>query len=97
MVQRLIINEPMIDSKTGSRGVGYSPNGGLSFIVQENSNGRVYHQGNDDVKISQLVFDCLKLKSPNGTVFTLSVDDKGKLKAMKENDNNGDQEQATHS
>ncbi|MCZ3668012.1 hypothetical protein L2724_06925 [Limosilactobacillus vaginalis] len=94
---RLIVNEPMFDSKTGKRGVGYSPDGGLSFIVQEDSNGRVFHQGNDDIKISQLIFDSLKMKSPNGTVFTLSVDDEGKLTTVKENNSDGDQEQTTHS
>ena len=82
--QRAIIDEPMYDSKTGEYGKGYSPDNGLTRIVQEGTDGRHYHQDTDAGRISELVFDSFKLKSPNGTIWKLSIDDDGNLIKEKE-------------
>ena len=82
--QRAIIDEPMYDSKTGDYGKGYSPDNGKTLIVQEGADGRHYHQDTDPARISELVFDSFKLKSPNGTVWKVSIDDEGNLIKEKE-------------
>lgn len=82
--QRAIIDEPMYDSKTGEYGKGYSPDNGKTLIVQEGPDGRYYHQETDPERISELVFDSFKLKSPNGTIWKLSIDDEGNLIKEKE-------------
>lgn len=82
--QRAIIDEPMYDSKTGEYGKGYSPDNGMTRIVQEGANGRHYHQDTDAGRISKLVFDSFKLKSPNGTIWKVSIDDEGNLVKEKE-------------
>lgn len=82
--QRAIIDEPMYDSKTGEYGKGYSPDNGKTLIVQEGPDGRHYHQETDPERISKLVFDSFKLKSPNGTIWKLSIDDEGNLIKEKE-------------
>ena len=82
--QRGIIDEPMYDSKTGEYGKGYSPDNGKTLIVQEGPDGRHYHQETDPERISELVFDSFKLKSPNGTIWKLSIDDEGNLIKEKE-------------
>lgn len=79
--QRVIIDEPMIDSKTKKYGKGYSPDGGQTFIVQEGTDGRHYHQETDAGRISQLVFDSLLLKSANGKLYELTIDSEGTLQA----------------
>lgn len=89
--QRAIIDEPMYDSKTGEYGKGYSPDNGKTLIVQEGPDGRHYHQETDPDRISELVFDSFKLKSPSGRLFYLSVSDDGKpvfTKVKKEDDSN---------
>ena len=82
--QRAIIDEPMYDSKTGEYGKGYSPDNGKTLIVQEGPDGRHYHQETDPNRISELVFDSFKLKSPNGTIWKLSIGDEGNLIKEKE-------------
>lgn len=82
--QRAIIDEPMYDSKTREYGKGYSPDNGVTRIVQEGTDGRHYHQDTDAGRISELVFDSFKLKSPNGTVWKVSIDDEGNLAKGKE-------------
>lgn len=84
ILTRPIIDEPMYDSKTGEYGKGYSPDNGKTLIVQEGPDGRHYHQETDPVRISELVFDSFKLKSPNGTVWKVSIDDEGNLSKEKE-------------
>lgn len=82
--QRAIIDEPMYDSKTGEYGKGYSPDNGKTLIIQEGVNGRHYHQDTDAGRISELVFDSFKLKSPDGTVWIVSIDNEGNLSKEKE-------------
>ena len=82
--QRAIIDEPMYDSKTGEYGKGYSPDNGKTLIVQEGPDGRHYHQETDPDRISELVFNSFKLKSPNGTIWKISIDDEGNLIKEKE-------------
>ena len=84
ILQRAIIDEPMYDSKTGEYGKGYSPDNGKTLIVQEGPDGRHYHQETDPNRISELVFDSFKLKSPNGTIWKMSIDDEGNLIKEKE-------------
>lgn len=84
LVQRAVINELMFDSKTGEFGKGYSPDYGQTFIVQEGTDGRHFHQDTDAGRISELVFDSFKLKSPNGTIWKVSIDDDGNLIKEKE-------------
>lgn len=82
--QRAIIDEPMYDSKTGEYGKGYSPDNGKTRIIQEGVDGRHYHQDTDAGRISELVFDGFKLKSPNGTVWKVTIDNEGNLSKEKE-------------
>lgn len=84
LVQRAVINEPMFDSKTGEFGKGYSPDYGQTFIVQEGTDGRHYHQETDAGRIGELVFNSFKLKSPNETIWKISIDDEGNLIKEKE-------------
>ncbi|KAF5440753.1 hypothetical protein HFC69_00420 [Pediococcus sp. EKM202D] len=75
-----------IDS-TGLRGgnaLGYSTNG-TDFYSVITPFGIIFRD-NDAERISKLMMNKLKLQSPNGTVFILSVNDDGELKAMKESD-----------
>ncbi|WP_278589478.1 hypothetical protein [Limosilactobacillus pontis] len=82
--QRAIIDEPMYDSETGEYGKGYSPDNGKTRIIQEGVDGRHYHQDTDAGRISELVFDSFKLKSPDGTVWIVSIDNEGNLSKEKE-------------
>ena len=81
--QRAIIDEPMYDSKTGEYGKGYSPDNGKTRIIQEGVDGRHYYQDTDAGRISELVFDSFKLKSPDGTVWIVSIDNEGNLSKEK--------------
>lgn len=94
--QRAIIDEPMYDSKTGEYGKGYSPDNGVTRVVQEGTDGRHYHQDTDAGRISELVFDSLQFRSANGSIYVLSIDDDGKL-VIDGDDNNGDQGSTAHS
>ena len=69
LVQRAVINEPMFDSKTGEFGKGYSPDYGQTFIVQEGTDGRHYHQETDAGRISELIFDKLIFEKGQGNTF----------------------------
>lgn len=84
ILQRAIIDEPMYDSKTGEYGKGYSPDNGKTRIIQEGVDGRHYHQDTDAGRISELVFNSFKLKSPNGTVWKVTINDEGNLSKEKE-------------
>ena len=83
LVQRAVINEPMFDSKTGEFGKGYSPDYGQTFIVQEGTDGRHYHQETDAGRIGELIFDKLIFRSNDGTLWELSVSNDGKPQAKK--------------
>ncbi|KRN58784.1 hypothetical protein [Limosilactobacillus secaliphilus] len=71
ITKRVIIDVPMYDNKTGEYGIGYSPDNGKTRIVQEGTEGRHYHQETDADRISELVFDGFKIKSPNGTIWKI--------------------------
>ncbi|MBC6909746.1 hypothetical protein DT304_00140 [Lactobacillus reuteri] len=83
LVQRAVINEPMFDSKTGEFGKGYSPDYGQTFIVQEGTDGRHYHQETDAGRIGELIFDKLIFRSDDGTLWELSVNNDGKPQTKK--------------
>ena len=83
LVQRAIINEPMFDSKTGEFGKGYSPDYGQTFIVQEGTDGRHFHQETDAGRISELIFNKLIFRSDDGTLWELSVNNDGKPQTKK--------------
>lgn len=83
LVQRAVINEPMFDSKTGEFGKGYSPDYGQTFIVQEGTDGRHYHQETDAGRIGELIFDKLIFSSDDGTLWELSVNNDGKPQTKK--------------
>ena len=83
LVQRAVINEPMFDSKTGEFGKGYSPDYGQTFIVQEGTDGRHFHQETDAGRISELIFDKLIFRSDDGTLWELSVNNDGKPQTKK--------------
>lgn len=83
LVQRAVINEPMFDSKTGEFGKGYSPDYGQTFIVQEGTDGRHYHQETDAGRIGELIFDKLIFRSDDGTLWKLSVNNDGKPQTKK--------------
>lgn len=77
--QRAIIDEPMYDSKTGEYGKGYSPDYGRTFIVQEGTDGRRYHQETDAGRISELVFNKFILKAEGGGLWQVFVNNDGEL------------------
>lgn len=83
LVQRAVINEPMFDSKTGEFGKGYSPDYGQTFIVQEGTDGRHFHQETDAGRISELIFDKFIFRSADGTLWELSVSNDGKPQIKK--------------
>lgn len=83
IVQRAIVNEPMFDSKTGEFGKGYSPDYGQTFIVQEGTDGRHFHQETDAGRISELIFDKFIFRSADGTLWELSVSNDGKPQIKK--------------
>ena len=83
LVQRAVINEPMFDSKTGEFGKGYSPDYGQTFIVQEGTDGRHYHQETDAGRIGELIFNKLIFRSDDGTLWELSVNNDGKPQTKK--------------
>ena len=83
LVQRAVINEPMFDSKTGEFGKGYSPDYGQTFIVQEGTDGRHFHQETDAGRISELIFDKFIFRSADGTLWELSVSNDGKPQTKK--------------
>lgn len=83
LVQRAVINESMFDSKTGEFGKGYSPDYGQTFIVQEGTDGRHFHQETDAVRISELIFDKFIFRSADGTLWELSVSNDGKPQTNK--------------
>lgn len=83
IVQRAIVNEPMFDSKTGEFGKGYSPDYGQTFIVQEGTDGRHFHQETDAGRISELIFDKFIFRSADGTLWELSVSNDGKPQTKK--------------
>ena len=83
---RLIINELMIDSETGIIGRGYSPDNGKTRHVKQSIKGNLYDD--DDAKkllplLNKRAVSEIRLRSPNGTVFLLSIDDDGKLAIRK--------------
>ena len=73
----------MYDSKTREYGKGYSPDNGVTRIVQEGTDGRHYHQETDAGRISELAFDKLILKAGNGGLWQLSISDDGQLQTKK--------------
>lgn len=77
--QRAIIEEPMYDSKTGEYGKGYSPDNGVTRIVQEGTDGRHYHQETDAGRISELVFDKFIMKAGSGGLWQVFVNNDGEL------------------
>ena len=77
-----IVNQEGYDTETGQWGVGYSPDNGKNFYVQENMYGRKY-RSNDAIRIGNLVFDQIKLRSPNKAVFSFTVSDDGELQITK--------------
>lgn len=83
IVQRAVIDEPMFDSKTGEFGKGYSPDFGQTFIVQEGTDGRHFHQETDAGRISELIFDKFIFRSADGTLWELSVSNDGKPQTKK--------------
>ncbi len=83
LVQRAVINEPMFDSKTGEFGKGYSPDYGQTFIVQEGTDGRHYHQETDASRISELVFDKFLMKADDGGIWEVTISNDGKLQTKK--------------
>lgn len=83
VTQRAIIDEPMYDSVTGEYGKGYSPDNGKTFHVTNNTKGRVF-EDSDAQKISDLVFDKLKMRSADGSIFEVTIGDDGKLNSKKE-------------
>lgn len=46
--KRFIVDEPGYDTETGIKGLGYSPDSGQNFYVQETTEGRVYRQTDGD-------------------------------------------------
>lgn len=71
----------------GGTSLGYSTNGD-NFYAVVTPFGMVFRDA-DANRMSKLLMNKLKLQSPNGTVFSLSISDDGELKAIKENEGKG--------
>lgn len=83
----MIVGEVGIDTETGIWGRGYSPDNGKTFYVTDTTIGRKYRASDVD-RLSPLIeqkpFDTLRLRSPNGTVYAVTVEDNGNLITKKD-------------
>lgn len=68
----------------GGEALGYSTNG-IDFYSVITPFGIIFRDVDAD-RMSKLMTNKLKLQSPNGTVFNLTVTDEGELKAVKDGD-----------
>ena len=83
----VFILQPYID-ENGLQWLSCSPDNGQTVYKEYGPEGKIYRQHDADM-IQQLTFDKLKLKSPDGTSFYLSVSNDGQpvfTKAEKEDD-----------
>ena len=83
----VFILQPYID-ENGLQWLSCSPDNGQTVYKEYGPEGKIYRQHDADM-IQQLTFDELKLKSPDGTTFNLSVSNDGQpvfTKAEKEDD-----------
>ncbi|TLQ03654.1 hypothetical protein FEZ51_08600 [Pediococcus stilesii] len=71
----------------GGESLGYSTDG-INFYAAITPFGIIFRE-NDAERMSKLLVNKLKLQSPNGTVFNLSINDDGVLSAVKEGDDSG--------
>jgi hypothetical protein len=61
----------------GFPGLVTSSDNGATRVLEYTADGKVYHD-RDAKRIAELPFEHIKMKSPNGTAFYLSVSDDGK-------------------
>lgn len=87
MLYKQIVLEWGQDTESGIWGRGYSPDNGKTFYVTDTTYGRKYRASDVD-RLSPLIerkpFDALRLRSPNGTVYAVTVDDNGNLITRKD-------------
>lgn len=93
--RRFIVLQDMIDDATGLRGLGCSPDDGETKTVLATTKGFLFHQL--DAKqlrplLEQEAFNVVRLKSPGGTTYQLTVTDDGKIKLTKEGDSSDNTE-----
>lgn len=69
---------PMIDPESGFWGLLCSGDNGMHWKYEYGPNGKRYYQRDID-RISAIPFEQLLMKSPNGTIFSLKIDDDGNL------------------
>ena len=69
----------------GFPGLVTSNDNGATRVLEYTADGKVYHQRDID-RIARIPFDEIRMKSPNGTVFSFIVDDEGNLKGTKVGD-----------
>ncbi|MFR0602833.1 GH25 family lysozyme [Limosilactobacillus mucosae] len=91
---RQIIGEAGYDTDSGIYGLGRSYDNGKTFHVMDTVYGRIYRQQDGDSiwpflqsKIDEkdeAGADALRLRSPNGTVYVVTIDDNGNLVAKKD-------------
>lgn len=62
-----------------------SSDNGATRVLEYTADGKVYHQRDID-RIGNIPFDTIKMRSPDGTVFSFTVDDEGNLKGTKVGD-----------
>ena len=67
----------MIDPDSGFWGMLCSPDNGVHWTYEYGPEGKKYHK-RDIERISRIPFEHIKMKSPDGTAFYLSVSDDGK-------------------
>lgn len=61
----------------GFPGLITSSDNGVTRVIEFTADGKVYHE-RDAKRIAELPFEHIKMKSPNGTAFYLSVSNDGK-------------------
>lgn len=71
-----IVLRGMPDPNSGFYTLMCSKDNGKTLVPEYTSDGKIYHQ-RDINRIAKIPFEHIKMKSPNGTAFYLSVSDDG--------------------
>lgn len=79
-----IILEEGTDNR-GFPGLITSKDNGVTRVIEFTASGKVYHK-RDIERIAEIPFDQIKMRSPDGTVFSFTVDNEGNLKGTKVGD-----------
>lgn len=81
-----LILKKMVDPKSGFTGLMCSDDNGVTWTYEYGPSGKKFHK-RDIERISNIPFDKILMRSSNGAVFSLTVNDDGELKTEKVGDN----------